>query len=145
MYRQDLTPAGSLWLSGLVADTAPVAFGGLANPILILGKVTKLDEQTLASMTGRQTPFLALLVPFVLVLLVDGRRGLRQTWPAALVAGGTFAVMQFVTSNYLAFKLSDIVAAVAATGATVLLLRVWQPSEPLVGVAVAEPAPVIAG
>jgi lactate permease len=129
----------------LVADTAPVAFGGLANPIIILGRVTQIPEQDLASMVGRQTPFLALLVPFVLVLLVDGRRGLRQTWPAALTAGATFGLAQFVFSNYISFKLSDIAAAAVSAGAVVLLLRVWEPSEPMVFGGIAQPPPVVAG
>jgi lactate permease len=129
----------------LVADTAPVAFGGMANPIIVLGRVTGLPEQDLAAMTGRQTPFLALLVPFVLLLIVDGRRGIRQAWPAALAAGSSFAVVQFLVSNTASFRLTDIAAAVVAAGAVVLLLRVWQPSEPLLLGGVPSKHPVIAG
>src|SRR5947209_15941900 len=72
----------------LVADTAPVAFGAIAIPITTLGQVSGLPTHHLAQMVGRQTPFLALLVPFVLIFMVDGRRGLREAWPAALTAGG---------------------------------------------------------
>src|SRR3954464_1563093 len=85
----------------LVANTAPVAFGAIAIPITTLAETSGLDKQDLGSMVGRQTPFLALLVPLILVGMVDGRRGLRQAWPAALAGGLVFAVMQFVTSNYI--------------------------------------------
>ena len=78
-------------------------------------------------MVGRQTPFLALIVPLILVGMVDGRRGVRQTWPAAVVGGLTFAVAQFACSNYISVELTDIVASLLATGAIVALLRVWQP------------------
>ncbi len=85
----------------------------------------------LGSMVGRQTPFLALFVPIALVWMIDGRRGVRQTWPAAVVCGVTFAIGQFVCSNYISIPLTDIVAALLAAGAVVVLLRVWSPSEPL--------------
>src|SRR3954452_2862194 len=81
----------------LVANTAPVAFGALATPIVTLGTVTagasddpRLNTETLGAMVGRQTPLLAVVVPLILVLIVDGRRGIRQTWPAAVVAGIVF-------------------------------------------------------
>ena len=112
----------------LVADTAPVAFGAIAIPITTLGQVSGLPTQHLSEMVGRQTPFLALMIPFVLVFMVDGRRGLRESWPAALVAGLTFAVLQFVTSNYISMQLTDIVASLGSAGALVLFLRVWQPT-----------------
>jgi len=113
--------------AALVADTAPVAFGAIAIPIITLAKVSGLPEHTLGQMVGRQTPFLALLVPFVLVYMVDGRRGLRDSWPAALVAGGVFAVVQFATSNFISVELTDIVASLASAAALVALLRVWSP------------------
>ena len=92
----------------------------------------------------RRTPFLALVVPLILIALVDGRRGLRQTWPAGVVCGVTFAVAQFVTSNYISVELTDIVASLLSMGALVLFLRVWQPAEPLLGRLVSAP-PAIAG
>ena len=76
----------------LIADTAPVAFGAIAIPVTTLGEVTGLPVHNLAQMVGRQTPFLAVIVPFVLVFVTDGRRGLRQAWPAALVAGVIFGI-----------------------------------------------------
>ena len=78
-------------------------------------------------MVGRQTPFLALLVPLIIVAMIDGRRGIRQTWPVALVGGLTFAIGQFATSNYVSAELTDIVAALISVASIVLLLRVWQP------------------
>jgi len=122
----------------LVANTAPVAFGAIAVPITTLGKITGLDPHALGAMVGRQTPILALFVPLILVLMVDGRRGVRQTWPAAVVGGGAFAVAQFVASNFLAYETADIVAAFAGALALIVLLRVWQPVE----VVAAERAPV---
>src|SRR3954447_9798759 len=111
----------------LIADTAPVAFGAIAIPITTLSQVSGLPKDDLASMVGRQTPFLALLVPLIIVAVIDGRRGIRQAWPVALVGGLTFAVGQFATSNYISAELTDIVAALMSVASIVLLLRVWQP------------------
>ncbi|TNB70534.1 L-lactate permease [Arthrobacter sp. BB-1] len=113
----------------LLANTAPVAFGAMAAPIIALNGVTGLPLHDLSSMAGRQTPFIALIVPLLLVFIVDGKRGLRQTWPVALVAGAAFAAAQFVTSNYLAVELTDVVAAVVTVAAVLLMLKVWQPAE----------------
>jgi lactate permease len=113
----------------LVADTAPVAFGAIAIPITTLGQTSGLPTHDLAQMVGRQTPFLALLVPFVLVFMVDGRRGVREAWAAPLVAGVTFALLQFVVSNYVNYQLTDIIAALGSAAAVVGLVRVWTPRE----------------
>jgi lactate permease len=115
----------------LVANTAPVAFGAMATPIITLSEVTELDKGDLGSMVGRQTPFLALIVPLILIGMVDGRRGIRQVWPIAVVGGLAFSLGQFLCSNFLSVELTDIVAALASTAAIVLFLRVWQPAEPL--------------
>jgi lactate permease len=133
----------------LIANTAPVAFGALATPIVTLATVTSgvsdapgLDVDTLGAMVGRQTPILAVFVPLVLVIVVDGRRGLKQTWLPAIVAGAAFGVAQFVASNYVSVPLTDIFGALVAAAAVVALLRVWQPSEsPMI----AEPARTAAG
>jgi lactate permease len=117
----------------LVANTAPVAFGAIAIPIVTLAEITGLPKEDLGAMVGRQTPFLALVVPLILMGMVDGARGIRQAWPAAVVGGLVFAVCQFLCSNYISVELTDIVASLASTGAIVLLLRVWEPSEPLTG------------
>ena len=115
----------------LVANTAPVAFGAIAVPITTLSEVTGLDKGDLGAMVGRQTPFLALIVPLILIGMVDGRRGIRQAWPVAVVGGLAFAIAQFACSNYISVELTDIVASLVATGAIVLMLRVWTPGEPL--------------
>ena len=133
----------------LVANTAPVAFGAIATPIITLAQTSGLPKIDLGAMVGRQTPFLALIVPLILVFMVDGRRGIRQTWPAALVGGIAFAVAQFAASNYVSVELTDIIASLVSAGAIVALLRVWKPSEPLLAEErVAGPAgarPAIAG
>jgi lactate permease len=82
-------------------------------------------------MVGRQTPFLALIVPLILVGMVDGMRGIRQCWPAAMVGGFAFAIGQYACSNFISVELTDIVASLVSVGALVMFLRVWQPSEPL--------------
>jgi lactate permease len=120
----------------LIANTAPVAFGALATPIVTLGTVTsgaaddpRLTTDTLGAMVGRQTPILAVIVPLILVAVIDGRRGIRQTWPAALTAGVVFGIFQFLASNYVSVPLTDIIAALLSAAAVVLLLRVWRPAE----------------
>src|SRR6201994_4123350 len=124
----------------LVADTAPVAFGAIAIPITTLAQVTGLPADHLGAMVGRQTPFLALLIPFVLVFMVDGRRGLRETWPAVLTAGLVFAVLQFVVSNYISMELTDIIASLGSAAAVVTLLAVWSPRTGTAKVAGRRPA-----
>lgn len=103
----------------LVANTAPVAFGAMGTPVVTLAQVTGLPLDDVASVVGRQTPLLALVVPLVLVGLVDGRRGLRETWVPAVVCGIAFAVAQFAASNYVSAQLADIGAALAGAGALV--------------------------
>jgi lactate permease len=113
----------------LVANTAPVAFGALATPIVTLAGVTDLPLDDLGAMVGRQTPVLSVVVPLALVFIVDGRRGVRQMWPAALVCGVVFGVFQFLASNYWSIPLADIVAALASALAVLLFTRVWHPAE----------------
>src|SRR5262245_45913226 len=120
----------------LIANTAPVAFGALATPIVTLSEVSAgaskapgLDVDTLGAMVGRQTPILAVIVPLVLVFVVDGRRGLRQAWLPAIVAGLVFGVAQFATANFISVPLADIVASLLSAAAVVLLMRVWSPAE----------------
>ena len=129
----------------LLANTAPVAFGAMGAPIITLAAVTGIDIDLLSKMAGRQTPFVAVLVPFILVYLVDGKRGLRETWKIALTAGVTFGLAQFVTSNFIAVEITDIVAAVATVAVVLLVLHFSKPvnSVPLIGEPV--PTPVLAG
>ena len=111
----------------LVANTAPVAFGGLGIPIVALAAVTGLDLAKLSSMAGRQVPFLSLVLPSYLVWIVARRKGVSETWPAAVVTGASFALTQFLVSNFWGPYAADIVAALAAIVALTLLLRVWKP------------------
>src|SRR6202008_4604729 len=105
----------------LTANPAPVAFGAMATPILTLGKVTGLPSDTLGAMVGRQTPLLALFVPLALVAIVDGWRGIRETWPVALVCGLVFAVGQYATSNFVSVTLADVVASLLSAPAVVAM------------------------
>ena len=117
----------------LVANTAPVAFGAIATPIITLSEVTSLPKEDLGAMVGRQTPFLAVIVPLILIGMVDGKRGIRQCWPAAVVGGVAFAIGQFACSNFLSVEITDIVASLLSAGAIVALLRFWSPAEPMQG------------
>jgi lactate permease len=114
----------------LVANTAPVAFGALAVPITTLAGVTGLPVEDLGAMVGRQTPILAVFVPLALVVIVDGRRGLRQTWAPALVCGVVFGIFQYLSSNFWSVPLADIVAALTSALAVLLFTRVWHAKEP---------------
>jgi lactate permease len=124
----------------LVANTAPVAFGAIATPIITLGELTDIPKEDLGAMVGRQTPLLALFVPLILVGMVDGRRGVKAVWPVALVGGFAFAVGQLVCANYISVELTDIIASLLSVGAIVVFLRVWQPADPLTGSAPGRPA-----
>lgn len=112
----------------LIANTAPVAFGAIGVPIIVAGQVTGIDDHVISQMVGRQLPLLSVIVPFYLVMLMSGWRGLREVWPAALVSGASFAVAQWATSNYLGPMLPDIISSLASIVCLVLLLRVWSPS-----------------
>ena len=111
----------------LLANTAPVAFGSIAIPIITAGNLTGIDYHEIGALVGRQAPLLASFVPLILVLIVDGKRGVKQTWPAAVVAGLSFAIAQFISSNYISVELTDIIASLVALVAVVVLLRFWQP------------------
>jgi len=115
----------------LLANTAPVAFGAMGAPIIALASVTGIDVHTLSSMAGRQTPFVALIVPLVLVFLVDGMRGVKQTWPVALVAGFVFGLAQFITSNFITVEITDVVASLATIAVVLVMLRFWKPKNPM--------------
>lgn len=103
----------------------------MGAPIIALASVTGIDVHLLSQMAGRQTPFVALIVPLVLVLLVDGVRGVKQTWPVALVAGAVFGLAQFVTSNFITVEITDVVASLATIAAVLVMLRFWKPANPL--------------
>ncbi|MEM5434579.1 L-lactate permease [Paraburkholderia diazotrophica] len=111
----------------LIFNTAPVAFGALGVPITVLGAVTSLPAATLGSMVGRQLPFFALLLPFYVVGIYGGFRSIRQLWPALLVSGGSFALAQFVTSNFLGYQLTDVLSSLTSLIVTIAFLKVWRP------------------
>jgi lactate permease len=113
----------------LIANTAPVAFGALGTPIQGLASVTGLDPYILGAMVGRQLPLFSLLVPFWVVWAFAGWRGMKEVWPAILVTGVTFAVPQFVISNYINPWIVDIGASLISMGCLILFLKVWQPKK----------------
>jgi lactate permease len=111
----------------LIANTAPVAYGALGTPIIALSAVTGLDLLQLSAMVGRQLPFFSLLVPFWLIWAFAGWRGMKEIWPAILVTGVTFAIPQFLISNYHGPWLVDVGAAIISMACLTLFLRVWKP------------------
>jgi lactate permease len=115
----------------LLANTAPVAFGAIGLPIIMLQKSTGLDLASLSAATGRISAPLSLCVPAYMVVLVAGWSGLRGVLPAAIACGVTFAVVQVTVSNLIGPQLTDILAAIAAIICLVLLFRMWQPKQNL--------------
>ncbi|HEY6360745.1 MAG TPA: L-lactate permease [Vicinamibacterales bacterium] len=122
------TPLAASGLS-LIANTAPVAFGALGTPIIALQAVTGLDLYELSAMVGRQLPVFSIIVPFWLIAAFAGIGGMMAVWPAVLVAGASFAVPQFLVSNYHGPWLVDVVSAVVSMGALTLFLRSWHPRD----------------
>ncbi|WP_232630629.1 L-lactate permease [Methylobacterium sp. Leaf118] len=121
------TPLAAAGLS-LIANTAPVAYGALGAPVIALSAVTGLDLLELSAMIGRQLPFFSVLVPFWLIWAFAGRKGMLEVWPALLVAGLSFAIPQYLVSNFHGPWLVDVVAAICSMGALAGFLRVWQPA-----------------
>ena len=122
------SPLAAAGLS-LIANTAPVAYGALGTPIQGLASVTGLDPYLLGAMVGRQLPIFSLIVPFWLIWAFAGFRGMMQIWPAILVCGVSFAVPQFLISNYVNPWIVDIGASLCSMAALVLFLKVWQPAQ----------------
>jgi len=113
----------------LIANTAPVAFGALGTPIITLAKVHGYDVMALSQMVGRQLPFFSLLVPFWLIWAFAGRKAMMEVWPAILVTGATFALSQFLVSNYIGPELVDVIAAIVSMVSLVVFLKMWQPKK----------------
>lgn len=111
----------------LIANTAPVAFGAMGIPIIVAGQVSGIDPFLIGQMAGRQLPFMTILVLFWIMAIMDGWRGVKETWPAVLVGGGSFAVVQFLTANYIGPELPDITSAIVSLIALTAFLKVWQP------------------
>jgi lactate permease len=112
----------------LLANTAPVAFGAIGTPIITAGSLTKIPYTQIGAYVGHQTPIIAVFVPLLLVLMVDGKRGVRQTWPVAVVVGVAFAVAQWLSATYISVELTDIIASLVGLAAAVVFLRFWKPA-----------------
>ncbi|HKM63954.1 MAG TPA: L-lactate permease [Acidisphaera sp.] len=112
----------------LIFNTAPVAFGALGVPVTVLGAVTGLPAATLGAMIGRQLPFIAVMLPFYVIGIYGGIRSVRALWPVLLVAGGSFALAQFVTANFIDYTLTDVLSSLGSLVATLLFLQVWRPA-----------------
>ena len=111
----------------LIANTAPVAFGAMGIPIIVAGQVSGLDTFKIGAMAGRQLPLLAMFVPFWIIFIMDGWKGVRETWPAVLVAGGSFAAGIFLTSNFIGPELPDITSALFSLISITVFLKFWKP------------------
>jgi lactate permease len=112
----------------LIFNTAPVAFGALGVPVTVLGAVTGLPAPVLGAMVGRQLPFVAIVLPFYVIALYGGVRSVRALWPVLLVAGGSFALIQFVTSNFINYALTDVLSSMGSLIVTLLFLQAWKPA-----------------
>jgi lactate permease len=113
----------------LIANTSPVAFGALGTPITTLADVTQLDEMRLSAMAGRQLPLFSLIVPAWLVWTMAGWRGVRGVWPAILVSGGSFAIVQFWVSNYFGPRLVDVAGGLVSLICLAIFLKFWRPKQ----------------
>jgi len=113
----------------LIFNTTPVAFGGLGTPVTVLSAVTGLPAPALGAMIGRQLPFMAMILPFYVIALYGGWRSVRAMWPILLVSGTSFALAQFIASNFVDYTLTDVLAALTSLLATVLFLQAWRPAE----------------
>jgi L-lactate transport len=111
----------------LIANTAPVAFGAMGIPLIVAGQVTGIDAFKIGAMVGRQLPLLSFIIPCWIIAIMDGWRGVRQTWPAILVCGGSFATTQFLTSNFIGPQLPDITSSLVSLLSLTLFLKVWKP------------------
>ena len=111
----------------LIGNTAPVAFGAMGIPVIVAGQVSGIDPMAISQMAGRQLPFMTIIVLFWLMAIMDGWRGVKETWPAVLVGGGSFALVQFLTANYIGPELPDITSAIVALIVLTAFLKFWQP------------------
>lgn len=113
----------------LLANTAPVAYGAIGIPIIVGAQVAGLPEMALSQMVGRTLPFLSVLIPLYLVILMSGWKKGLAVWPACFVSGGSFAIIQYLSSNFLGPLLPDILASLASIVCTIVFLRLWHPKE----------------
>lgn len=113
----------------LIANTAPVAFGAIGIPIVVGAGVSGVDMMALSKMVGRQLPFFSVLIPFYMVIVMAGWKKTVEIWPVLLVSGGSFALTQFIVSNYIGPYLPDILSAIISIIATVIFVKIWHPKE----------------
>lgn len=111
----------------LIVNTAPVAFGAMGIPIIVAGQVSGVETMEISQMVGRQLPFMVPIVLFWIMAIMDGWRGVKETWPAVIVGGGSFALAQYLTSNFVGPELPDITASIASLVSLKILLKYWQP------------------
>lgn len=111
----------------LIVNTAPVAFGAMGIPIIVAGQVSGLETLDISKMVGRQLPIMVPIVLFWIMAIMDGWRGIKETWPAIIVASASFSLAQFLTSNYVGPELPDITAAIASLISLTLFLKFWKP------------------
>jgi L-lactate permease len=111
----------------LIVNTAPVAFGAMGIPIIVAGQVSGVETHEISQMVGRQLPFMVPIVLFWIMAIMDGWRGVKETWPAVIVGGGAFAIAQYLTSNFVGPELPDITASIASLISLTILLKYWQP------------------
>lgn len=111
----------------LIVNTAPVAFGAMGIPIIVAGQVSGVETHEISQMVGRQLPFMVPIILFWIMAIMDGWRGVKETWPAVIVGGGAFAIAQYLTSNFVGPELPDITASIASLISLTILLKYWQP------------------
>ena len=113
----------------LIANTAPVAFGGIGIPIIVAGQVTGLDTMKISQMVGRQLPFISVIIPIWLVMLMSGWKATKEVMPACLVAGVSFAGVQWFSSNFIGPELPDILSSLACIISLTIFLKYWKPAK----------------
>ncbi|GAQ95499.1 lactate permease [Thermodesulfovibrio aggregans] len=113
----------------LIANTAPVAFGAIGIPIVVGSAVSGVDMMAMSKMVGRQLPFFSIIVPFYMAVVMAGWKKAVEIWPILLVSGGSFALTQFLVSNYIGPYLPDILSAIVSIIATVVFAKIWHPKE----------------
>lgn len=113
----------------LIANTAPVAFGGIGIAVITAGTVTNIDPNLISRMVGHQLPFIAAIIPLWLTVIIAGWKGAREIWPALVVAGGSYALTMFATASFIGPMLPDILSAVVSIASMVILLKFWQPKK----------------
>ena len=113
----------------LLANTAPVAFGSIGIPILVAGQVSGVDTFAISQMAGRTLPFISLIIPFYIVILISGWKKGIEVWPATLVCGFSFALTQYLSSNFLGPMLPDILSSIVSIICLTVFLKIWHPKE----------------